>query len=134
MRWTDTDKKWTPYSMAKNAKKDIISKFTDHRSISFNLTLPCILTNDKKKPLINFKNPEGWDNYLRVSDIQAKDIRELIDKTADINEFRIKINILNMEIQVKSFGITWEGPSKQKKMVKRDSKELKELYLTQHEE
>ena len=34
---------------------------------------------------------------------------------------------------MKSFGITWEGPSKQKKMVKRDSKELKELYLTQHE-
>ena len=71
---------------------------------------------------------------LRVSDIQAKDIRELIDKIADINELRIKINILNMEIQVKSFGITREGPSEQKKMAKKDSKELKELYLKQHEE
>ena len=58
----------------------------------------------------------------------------MIDNTIDTNELRIKINIINMEIQVKSFGITWEGPSKQKKMVKKDSKELKELYLKQHEE
>ena len=110
----DTEKNWTPYSMAKNAKKDIIRKFTDHKSISFNLTLPFILTNNKKKPVINFKNPEGWANYLRVSDVHAKDIRELIDNTVDINELRIKINILNMEIQVKSFGIR-RAPANRKK-------------------
>lgn len=39
-----------------------------------------------------------------------------------------------MVIQVESFGITWEGPSKQKKLVKRDSKEIKEIYLKQQEE
>ena len=57
-----------------------------------------------------------------------------MDNIQDINELRVKIHIINMEIQVESFGITWEGPSKQKKMVKRDSKETKELYLKQQEE
>ena len=121
----DTDKKWTPFSMSKNAQKTILKKFTDHRSFSFNVTLPCILTNNKKKPIINFKNPEGWENYKKVSDAHAQSIREVIDNTTDTKELRIKINIINMEIQVKSVGITWEGPSKQKKLVKRDSKEIK---------
>ena len=130
----DTDKKWTPFSMSKNANKTILKKFTDHRSFRFNVTLPCTLTNDKKKPIINFKNPEGWENYKKVSDAHAESIREVIDNSTDTNELRIKINIIKMEIQVKSFGITWEGPSKQKKLVKRDSKELKEIYLKQQEE
>ena len=39
-----------------------------------------------------------------------------------------------MEIQVESSGITWEGPSKQKKMAKRNRKETKKLYLKQQEE
>ena len=68
----DTDKKWTPFSMSKNAKKTILQKFTDQRSFSFNVTLPCILTNNKKKPIINFKNPEGWENYMKVSDAHAR--------------------------------------------------------------
>ena len=104
----DTDKKLTPFSMSKKAQKTILQKFTDHRSFSFNVTLPCILTNNKKKPIINFKNPEGWENYKKVSDAHAQSIRDVIDNITDINELRIKINIINMEIQVKSFGITEE--------------------------
>ena len=57
-----------------------------------------------------------------------KGIQHLLDNIHDINELRIKIHII---IQVESFGITWEGPSKRKKMVKRDSKVIKELYLKQ---
>ena len=110
--------------MTKNAEKS-----SDHRSVSFNLTLPCILTNNKKKPLINFKNPEGWDRYKKISDAHAQKIRDAVDNIQDINELRVKIHIINMEIQVESFGITWEGPSKQKKKAKRDSKETKELFL-----
>ena len=84
--------------------------------------------------MIYFKKPEGWDNYKKLSDTYAQSIREAIDSIHDINELRVKIHIINMEIQVESFGITWEGPSKKKKMVKRDSKETKELYLKQQEE
>ena len=114
----DTENKWTPFSMSKNAQKVIVKKSTDHRSISFNVTLPCILTNNKKKPMINFKNSEGWDNYKKISDAYAQKIRDTLDNIQDINELRVKIHIINMEIQVESFGITWEGPSKQKEMVK----------------
>ena len=84
--------------------------------------------------MIYFKNPEGWDNYKKISETHALSIRDAVDNIHDINELRVKIHIINMEIQVESFGITWEGPSKQKKMVKRDSKETKELYLKQQEE
>ena len=55
----DTENKWTPFSMTKNAQKTIIKKSSDHRSVSFNVQLPCIFTNNKKRPMINFKNPEG---------------------------------------------------------------------------
>ena len=57
-----------------------------------------------------------------------------MDNIKDINELRIRIHIANMNIQVESFGITWEGPSKQKKRSKRDSKEINELFLEQQEE
>ena len=64
----DTEKRWTPFSMKKNAQKAILTKFNDHISFSFNVTLPCILTHNKKKPVINFRNPKGWGNYKNVSD------------------------------------------------------------------
>ena len=99
--------------MTKNAQKTILKKFIDDRSLSFNVTLPCILTNNKKKPVINFRNPEGWENYNKVSDAHAQSIRDAIDNINDINELGIKIHIINIEIQVESFGVTWEGKKKQ---------------------
>ena len=66
-------------------KKTILKKFTDHRSLSFNVTLPCILTNNKKKPVINFRNPEWWENYNKVSDAHDLSIRDAIDNINDIN-------------------------------------------------
>ena len=68
----DTENKWTPFSMNKNAQKTIIKKSSDHRSVSFNVTLPCILTNNKKRPVINFKNPEGWERYKKIFDAHAQ--------------------------------------------------------------
>ena len=120
--------------MTKNAHKTIIKKSLDHRSISLNVTLSCIFTNNKKRPVINFKNPEEWERYKRIFAELAQEIRDAVDNIQDINKLRVKIHIINMEIQLESFGITWEGPSKQKKMAKRDSKENKELHLKQQEE
>ena len=39
-----------------------------------------------------------------------------------------------MDIQIESFGISWEGPSKQKKRTKQDSKKINQLFLEQQEE
>ena len=125
----DTENKWTPFAMTKDAQKTVIKKSSDHRSVSLNVTLLCIFTNNKKRPVININNPEGWERYKKVSAEHAQEIRDTVDNIQDINKLRVKIHIINMEIQVESFGITWEGPSKQKKKTKRDSKETKELFL-----
>ena len=109
----DTDNEWTRHY--KNEHKTIAKKSSDQRSISLNMTLPCILTNNKKRPVINFNNPEGWERYKKVSEEYVKEIPDSVDNIQDINEFRIKIHIINLEIQLESFGITWEGPSNQKK-------------------
>ena len=77
-----------------------------------NVTLPCILTNNKKRPVINFMNPEVWERYKIVSEEHAQEIKDLVDNIEDINELRIRIHIANMVIQIESFGISWEGPSK----------------------
>ena len=45
-----------------------------------NVTIPCILTNNKKKPMI-LRNPEGWESYKLVSDKHAQEIKDLIDNT-----------------------------------------------------
>ena len=96
-----------------------------------NVTLLCILTNNKNRTVINFRNPEGWEKYKRISEEHAQEIRDLVDNIKDINKLRINIHITNIKIQVESFGISWEGPSKQKKKSKRDSKEIKKHFLEQ---
>ena len=54
--------------MAKTALKTISKKKSDHSALSMNVTLPCILTNNKKHPVINVRNPEGWERYKIVSE------------------------------------------------------------------
>ena len=69
-----------------------------------------------------------------MSEEHAQEIRDPVDNIEDINERRIWIHIVNMDIQIESFGISWEGPSRQKKKTKRDSKEINKLFLEQNEE
>ena len=88
-------------------QKIIPKKTSDHSAISMNVTLPCTLTNNKKCPVINFRNPEGWERYKTVSEEHAQEIKDLIDNIEDINELRIWIHIVNMDIQIESFGISW---------------------------
>ena len=102
----DYDKKWTPYSMAKTMYKTISKETSDHCATSLNVTLPCILTNNKKRPVINFRNPEGWERYKIVSEEHAQEIKDLVDNIEDINKLRI--HIANMDIQIESLGFTWE--------------------------
>ena len=50
------------------------------------MTLPCIFTNNKKRPVINFKNPEGWETYKKISADHAQEIHDAVDNIQDINE------------------------------------------------
>ena len=70
----------------KKAQKTIIKKSSDHISVSFIVTLPCIFTNNKKRPMINFKNPEGWERYKKISADHAQEIQDALDNIKDINE------------------------------------------------
>ena len=42
-------------------------------------------------------------------------MKELVENTEDINDLRIRLHIVNLDIQIKSFGITWVDPGKQKR-------------------
>ena len=74
------------------------------------------------------------ERYKIVSEEHAQEIKDLVDNFEDINELRIRIHIANMDIQIESFCITWEGPIKQNKRTKRDSKEINKLFIEQQEE
>ena len=67
-----------------------------------------------------------------ISDIYAPRMKELVENTEDINDLRIRLHIVNLEIQIESFGITWEGPGIQKK--KNDIKKLNQLFRGKNEE
>ena len=58
-------------------------------------------------------------------------MKEIVENTDDVNDLRIRLHI---DIQIESFGITWEGQGIQKKKKKRDSKELNQLFRVQNEE
>ena len=65
--------------------------------------------------------------FKTISDINAPRMKELFENTEDINNLRIRLHIVNLDIQ-----ITWEGPGTQKKNM--DSKELNQLFREQNVE
>ena len=75
---------WTPLPMQKKGYNMVIRKPSDHCAIHIKITIPCISTNNKKKPAINFRNPEGWKNYKIVSVKYASKMKELVENTEDI--------------------------------------------------
>ena len=130
----DSKKEWTPFALIKNGD-NLVKKTSDHCAMQVTLTLPSIHSNNnKKKPVINYKNPEGWKNYKELSDKFAGRIRKVVEETEDINMVRIKIDAINMELEMEAFGLIWQGSNRKKKKKKRSSKELKELYQEQHDE
>ena len=52
--------------------------------------MPSIRTKNKKKPVINFRNLDGWQNYKIVSDEYASKIKEIVENTENINDLRIR--------------------------------------------
>ena len=130
----DTKMVWSPYALVKKADGSCEKKTSDHCAIQMSIILPTIKRKNKKVPVINFRNPDGWNHYKLVSDEYADKMVEIIENTEDINVLRVKLEIMDMEIQCKAFGISWEGPTNKKKKKRKNSKDIQQIYQEQQEE
>ena len=88
----------------------------------------------KKTPVINFKNPQGWERYKVISDKFAGKMLETIKEESDIDKLEIKMEMINIDIMVESFGVIWETQGRTKSQKKRESKQIRQLYKDQQDE
>ena len=126
--YVDTEAKYTPFSITK--KYGVLNKkYTDHRALIVSLNLPFYVNkaSNKRTPLINMSNTEGWKNYEKISDEYSDILSNIISNNDDVNYIDRQLELYNIEMMVKAFGITWKS-EKQKKKKKADPKSLKELY------
>ena len=123
----DTNKSITPFSMSKS-KGVITPKYTDHLAMVVETKVKFMVKSKGGKiPVINLKNKEGWKKYEEISNQFAHRIREIVEKTEDPDVMEREIQFTDIDLQIASFGITWQGPSKKKKK-KQSSKDLRDLY------
>ena len=123
----DTNRKMTPFGMIKT-KGVVTKKDTDHLAVMVTLKIPMLRQKrEKRKPVINFRNPQGWVKYKEISDKYAPKILEVVEQTEDVNLMEIKIGIIEKEMHVESFGIIWQAPGKRKKTKKRENRDVNQL-------
>ena len=129
--YVDSGLSYTPFSMTK-VKDKIIKKYTDHRALILQITLPLLQTKvaPKKVPVIDLKNDSKWDNYPSISDKYAESMIEIIENNEDVDVINRKLKINNTLLQIECFGLKWVSKNS-KKQRKRDYKELNELYKEQ---
>ena len=132
----DVKQEMTPFAMIKTKHNKLLhKKCTDHNAIVLSLKLPMLVKKkEKKKPMINFNNPDGWSRYKEISDQHADKIEDIVRNSEDVNALERKINMIDIEIQVLSFGIIWKTQGQGKKTKKRENRELQTLYKEQQEE
>ena len=130
----DTKREFTPFSMIKKGG-NIVKKETDHSSLFIEMTIPSQAeVRAKKVPVINFNNKAGWNKYPDVSNKYSDTIMKTVAETEDINALETKLDIIDNDILIECFGLTWKkvgGSSNNKKRKKKSHKELKELFLDQ---
>ena len=107
----DTDKKWTPFAIRK--RKGVAEKhFTDHRTIKMKLQIKSQKggkgKNEKKRPVIDYQNKEGWLLYPLVADEYAEEMKRAIKKEKDPNDLMRRLKIIDTNIQLDSFGVKWK--------------------------
>ena len=128
----DTERKITPFSLSK-VKGTLNPKYTDHLAIMAEIEVHRKIKRKKeKRAVINFANKEGWTKYKEKSNQYARKIIEAVRKYDDPDRLDREINIIDTELQIESFSITWKGETKKGK--KKDSKELKDIYMEQQKE
>ena len=63
-------------------------------------------TNKLRRPIINFRNMSGWDNYKEISDKHAYKIIDAISNITDVDKLERKIYGIDLDIQLECFGVT----------------------------
>ena len=126
----DNERIMSAFSMYRR-KGTINKKFSDHLSIKLVLNMPMIIRkqNNKRKPIINIHNKDGWIRYPEVTDKYADLIQSAIDNIEDSNKLEARLFSIDQAIKVEAFGVIWVrqgGNSKKRK--KRESKEMNTLY------
>ena len=65
------------------------------------------ITKGKKKgnkPIINYNNKEGWENYAKISDKHAPRIEEAVSHASDSNAMQTEIDDIQTDIELEAFG------------------------------
>ena len=130
----DSYKNWTPFSFKKIGPDSFDKKPSDHCAIMLSMNVTSVKQTYRKKPVINYKNPQGWEKYKDVSNKYAGKIMEAIRDIDDINKLERELELINTDIMIDSFGITWETQGKTKRQKKRESKQIRQLYKEQQVE
>ena len=122
----DTEKIITPFSVIKTPS-GLDKRYTDHRAIMLQLKMPIFF---KKPPnseiVVDYSNKEGWTMLQEVSDRYADEMNQIIETYDDVDTIERKLSIIDMEIEMKAFGLVWKKNTKKQK--KKDKKELKQLF------
>ena len=128
----DSEKVITPFYKLRSGQ----NKYSDHRPILVKLVMPSlnVNTNKLRRPIINFRNTSGWDKYKEITDKHASKIIDALNDITDVDKLESKIYGIDLDIQIECFGITWERPFKKKKVRKKNSKELNEIYKQRYNE
>ena len=126
----DNERIMSAFSMYRR-KGTINKKFSDHLSIKLVLNMPMIIRkqNNKRKPIINIHNKDGWIRYPEVTDKYADLIQSAIDNIEDSNKLESRLFSIDQAIKVEAFGVIWvrQGGNSRKRK-KRESKEMNTLY------
>ena len=120
----DNERIMSAFSMYRR-KGTINKKFSDHLSIKLVLNMPMIIRkqNNKRKPIINIHNKDGWIRYPEVTDKYADLIQSAIDNIEDSNKLESRLFSIDQAIKVEAFGVIWvrQGGNSRKRK-KRESK------------
>ena len=76
----------------------------------------------------------GWDNHKEISHKHAYKIIDAVSNITDVDTLERKIYGIDLDIQLECFDVNWERPFKKKKVRKKTSKELNEIYKLRHNE
>ena len=129
----DTNKSFTPFAIRK-VKGVNVRKHSDHLAVKALIRMPVLKKKKtKSKPVINFRNEDGWAKYAEISNKNAPKIKELVETIDDMDELERRVHLIDLETQVEAFGIIYQKSNK-KKTKRRDSKDLNELVKQQSEE
>ena len=90
----DKDRIMTPLSIIKQ-NGTVITKSTDHLALLLKLQKPMMVAKkEKKKPVLNMRNPNGWENYKKMSEFYADKLVKAIEETEDVDKLENKIKSL----------------------------------------